>query len=156
MHGLRLTKVGAVPGALVGGFVAVALPETALRLVLVGAVGLAVARELVQRAKHPPKALSWLAWTPSGATIVPVTFGAGVLTATGGAGALLLTPLLLACGFKNERFVVAADLFVGEGQLSEHVPMGRLVRFEARCGAKARHQAGSIVAGVQIDVGAGV
>ncbi|MEZ4248928.1 MAG: sulfite exporter TauE/SafE family protein [Polyangiales bacterium] len=101
--------VGAVPGALVGGFVAVALPETALRLVLVGAVGLAVARELVQRAKHPPKALSWLAWTPSGATIVPVTFGAGVLTATGGAGALLLTPLLLACGFKNERFVVAAS-----------------------------------------------
>jgi uncharacterized membrane protein YfcA len=39
-----------------------------------------------------------------------VTFGAGLLTATGGAGALLLSPLLLACGFRNERFVVGASV----------------------------------------------
>ena len=101
---------GSVPGALLGGFVAVALPESALRVILIAAVMLAVARELVQRRKSPPRALQWLAWTPSGAAIIPVTFGAGVLTATGGAGALLLTPLLLACGFRNERFVVAASM----------------------------------------------
>lgn len=101
---------GSIPGALLGGFVAVALPETALRVVLVAAVSLAVARELVQRFESPPPSLRWLAWTPSGAAIVPVTFGAGLLTATGGAGALLLSPLLLACGFRNERFVVGASV----------------------------------------------
>lgn len=100
---------GAVPGALLGGLVAVALPEAILRVVLVAAVALAVARELVQRAETPPPSLRWLAWTPSGAAIVPVTFGAGLLTATGGAGALLLSPLLLACGFRAERFVVGAS-----------------------------------------------
>jgi hypothetical protein len=76
---------------------------------LVAVVVLAVGRELAQRL-GAPRGFAWITWTPSGAAIVPVTFGAGLLTATGGAGALLLTPLLLACGFKNERFVVGASM----------------------------------------------
>ncbi|MBX3249056.1 MAG: TSUP family transporter [Myxococcales bacterium] len=101
---------GAVPGALVGGFVAVALPELALRLLLVFAVGLAVARELVMRRPELSARLPWLAHTPGPRAIVPATFAAGVLTATGGGGALILSSLLLAAGFKHERFVVGASM----------------------------------------------
>lgn len=102
--------VGAVPGALMGGFVAVALPELALRLLLVFAVALAVVRELVMRRPALAARMPWLALTPGPRTIVPATFAAGVLTATGGGGALILSSLLLAAGFKHERFVVGASM----------------------------------------------
>ncbi|MEM1418355.1 MAG: TSUP family transporter [Myxococcota bacterium] len=98
--------VGAVPGALFGGLLTVSLPEVVLRGLLLFAVGLAVLRELRlfpgakvgQEPKAPP---TWL--------VVGAMFVAGVLTATSGGGGLLLAPLLLMRGLKNERFVVAAS-----------------------------------------------
>ncbi|HJL03641.1 MAG TPA: TSUP family transporter [Polyangiaceae bacterium LLY-WYZ-15_(1-7)] len=90
---------GAFPGALVGGLLAVSLPEMVLRVLLVAAAGLAVAREL-----------ELFRWRPGPRSAVPASFAAGALTATSGGGGLLLGPLLLASGLKLERFVVTASL----------------------------------------------
>ncbi len=98
--------LGGVPGALVGGLLTVSLPETVLRVLLVGAVAMAFARQL----RLVPGARSGIGpRAPSNAMVVLGMFVAGVITATSGGGGLLLAPLLLMRGFTNERFVVAAS-----------------------------------------------
>lgn len=109
--------VGALPGALVGGALAVSLPELVLQVLLVGVAALAVAREVrrrwpSKREKPAPRANELPGWV-----VLPGSFGAGVVTATSGGGGLLLGPLLLMTGHRLERFVAAASTIA----LSMHV-----------------------------------
>ncbi|MEO0322918.1 MAG: TSUP family transporter [Myxococcota bacterium] len=105
-RGIAPFLLGGVPGALLGGVLTVNLPETVLRALLLGAVGLAFAREL----RLLPRGLGGAnPKPPPDALVVGGMFVAGVVTATSGGGGLLLAPLLLMRGFTNERFVVAAS-----------------------------------------------
>ena len=95
--------VGAVPGALVGGFAAVALPEGVLRGIILTTALIAVGHELHGRRRET-------AWPePPPWAIAAASFVAGGVTATSGGGGLLLGPLLLAAGARGERFLVSAS-----------------------------------------------
>ena len=108
-----LFVVGAVPGALIGGALVVALPEVVLRVLLLSAALLALAREL-----------ELFQWRPDARAAVPGAFAAGLVTATSGGGGLLLGPLLLASNIKMERFVVTASLVAGAVHVSRLVAYG--------------------------------
>ena len=90
---LRLV-LGAAPGALIGGLVAVALPETLLR-------GAMVVLALLATAKV---ALGWRFTPPAGA-LVPGGAAIGFVTATSGGGGLISGPLLLASGLSGRPYV---------------------------------------------------
>ena len=90
---LRLV-LGAAPGALIGGLVAVALPETLLR-------GAMVVLALFATAKV---ALGWRFTPPAGA-LVPGGAAIGFVTATSGGGGLISGPLLLASGLSGRPYV---------------------------------------------------
>ena len=86
--------LGAAPGALIGGLVAVALPETLLR-------GAMVVLALFATAKV---ALGWRFTPPAGA-LVPGGAAIGFVTATSGGGGLISGPLLLASGLSGRPYV---------------------------------------------------
>jgi len=98
--------LGGVPGAVVGGLMAVALPETLLRLVILGTALAATIHELRGRRA---KADGERGRRPGPFVIAGVASVAGVVTATSGGGGLLLGPLLLAAGARGERFMVSAS-----------------------------------------------
>lgn len=108
-----LFVVGAIPGALIGGALVVALPEIVLRVLLLSAALLALAREL-----------ELFQWRPDARAAVPGAFAAGLITATSGGGGLLLGPLLLASNIKMERFVVTASLVAGSVHVARLVAYG--------------------------------
>lgn len=108
-----LFVAGAVPGALIGGALVVALPDVVLRVLLLAAALLAFAREL-----------ELFQWRPDARAAVPGAFAAGLVTATSGGGGLLLGPLLLASNIKMERFVVTASLVAGSVHVARLVPYG--------------------------------
>ena len=86
--------LGAAPGALIGGLVAVAVPENVLRSVMVVFALLATAKVVLGwRFVPPPNAL-----VPGGAAI-------GFVTATSGGGGLISGPLLLASGLSGRPYV---------------------------------------------------
>lgn len=87
-------SAGAVPGALAGGALTVALPTAVLSWLLLATAAFAVAREL-----------GWIRWAPPAGALLPVGVATGLLTATTGSGGLLLAPVLLAIGLRGERFV---------------------------------------------------
>jgi uncharacterized membrane protein YfcA len=89
--------LGAFPGALVGSFVAVALPEWALAWVLLAVSLVAAAR-----------GLGWLKWAPGPRALAPAGFGVGALAAAGGAG-ILVSPVLLAAGVRGDAFIGTAS-----------------------------------------------
>lgn len=86
--------LGAVPGALIGGWIAVGLPEVVLRALLVGVALFAGIKVLVG-----------LRWTPPPATLIPGGALAGFVTATSGGGGMVAAPLLLATGLSGRRYV---------------------------------------------------
>lgn len=99
--------LGAVPGAIAGGLMAVALPETLLRFLILGTALAATVHELRGRRRAKQGERTWRRPGPlfiAGAAVV-----AGVVTATSGGGGLLLGPLLLAAGARGERFLVSAS-----------------------------------------------
>ncbi len=108
-----LFVIGAVPGALLGGALVVALPELVLQTLLVCAALLALAREL-----------ELFRWRPGAKAAIPGAFATGLVTATSGGGGLLLGPLLLASNIKMERFVVTASLVAGAVHISRLVAYG--------------------------------
>lgn len=98
---------GALPGSVVGGFAAAALPAFWLKALLVATTAYAVARSLKLVDLSPPKA----ALTPAG-------FGIGAAAATTSGAGLLLSPLLLSSGLTGEAYVatsavIAASMHVG-------------------------------------------
>ena len=127
---------GAIPASLLGGLVAVALPELVLSVLLLGVAAIAAAREL-----------GWIAFQPTPATIVPGGAVAGVLTATTGGGGLLVAPMLLAQGLRGEAFVAtgaAASIAMHVGRIAAY-GMGGLV--DARTLGFSALLAGAILAG---------
>src|SRR5204863_3143251 len=71
----RAFVVGGLPGAFLGGLLAVGLPEGLLRTVGVLAAAFALAREL-----------GWLEVTPGPRVIVPLAAASGALSASSGGG----------------------------------------------------------------------
>jgi uncharacterized membrane protein YfcA len=90
---LRL-MLGAAPGALIGGLVAVALPEAVLRAAMVLLALLATA-----------KVVFGLRFVPPANALVPGGAAIGFVTATSGGGGLISGPLLLASGLSGRPYV---------------------------------------------------
>lgn len=86
--------IGAFPGALAGGFFAGRSPAWLLKIFLVGATALAIA-----------KALGWLKWTLPRQALGLGGFLVGFMTGTSGGAGILLAPLLLAAGLTGLRFI---------------------------------------------------
>ncbi|MFK7998153.1 MAG: TSUP family transporter [Polyangiales bacterium] len=105
--------LGAVPGALVGGFLTLALPELVLHALIVLALGLAAAKEF-----------KLIRFTPKASSVLPISFCVGVLTATSGGGGLLLGPLLLAAGARGGRFIASASLIAASVHLARLLAYG--------------------------------
>ncbi|MAQ13380.1 MAG: hypothetical protein CMN30_01070 [Sandaracinus sp.] len=131
--------IGAVPGALLGGFAAVRLPEGTLRVVILGVALLAVVHELWGRRHRWPAPPTW--------AIGAGSFVGGILAATGGGGGLVLGPLLLAAGARGERFMVTASLTA----ICMHV--ARLVAYGASDVVSSRTLADALVVAAAIVAG---
>lgn len=86
--------LGAAPGAMLGGLVAVAIPENLLRG---GMVLLALAAA--------GKSLTNWSFTPPVGALVPGGAAVGFVTATSGGGGLIAGPLWLASGLSGRRYV---------------------------------------------------
>lgn len=91
--------LGAVPGSLVGGFLAARVPEAVLAWTMVGMTALAFAR-----------ALKWWTWSPKPRWITPIGFGIGILTGTSGGAGVLVAPLLLSAGLTGAPYIATAAL----------------------------------------------
>ncbi|MCO4771614.1 MAG: sulfite exporter TauE/SafE family protein [Deltaproteobacteria bacterium] len=86
--------LGAAPGALLGGLVAVALPDVMLRSAMVVLAVLATA-----------KVVLGVRFTPPANALVPGGAAIGFVTATSGGGGLISGPLLLASGLSGRPYV---------------------------------------------------
>lgn len=91
--------LGALPGSLTGGLLAVAMPEGILRWAMLAMTAAAVTR-----------ALGWWSWTPPAGALVPAGFFIGALAASTGGAGMLAGPLLLACGLRGDRYVATGAL----------------------------------------------
>ncbi|MEZ4320443.1 MAG: TSUP family transporter [Myxococcota bacterium] len=105
---------GALPGSVLGGLIAVQLPETALHAIMVGMAALAGARLLFGwEVSAPPRLLA-----PGGAVV-------GGLAATGGGAGLLAGPMLLSAGLTGPAYIAAGSA----GAIALHV--GRMAAYGA-------------------------
>lgn len=86
--------LGAVPGSLAGGFVAVALPTWALDAILLVTTVAALAR-----------AAGLWDFRPRAAHIAPAGAGIGAIAATSGGAGLLVSPLMMATGLTGEPYI---------------------------------------------------
>lgn len=130
---------GALPGALLGGTLAVQLPEWMLRSFLVVATAMVLAT-----------AFGWIRIQPTQRWVLPIGVTAGAVTALGGGGGLLVPPTLLALGLRGAAFLAtgaaaASGMHVGRlaayglagwmspsrwmlaGLLALAIPLGNLV-----------------------------
>jgi len=106
--------LGALPGALLGGLFAVAIPAAVLHWLMLAMATLAVLR-----------AVGWLRFTVPARSLGLVGFGAGGLCATSGGAGFLVAPALLSAGLKGERFVATA----ATGAVAMH--LGRMIGYGA-------------------------
>ena len=106
--------LGALPGSLLGGLVAVALPALAVQALLVLATALALTR-----------ALGLYDVRPSTAALVPAGFGVGAAAATTGSAGLLIGSLILASGLTGARYIAT----VAAVAVAMH--LGRIVAYGA-------------------------
>lgn len=103
----------ALPGSLLGGLLAVAVPPLWVQLGMATAAGIAVARHVgLLKITVPPVAM------------VPLGLGVGLASTAGGAG-LLAGPILLSAGLSGPAYLATMSL----SSLSMHV--GRLAAFGA-------------------------
>lgn len=86
--------VGALPGSLIGGLLAVAVPPALLQALLVVTTGLALAR-----------ALGWWSFRPRASALVPAGAAIGAAAATTGSAGVLVAPLMHAAGLTGARYV---------------------------------------------------
>jgi uncharacterized protein len=89
----RMT-IGGLPGALLGGLVAGAMPEGIFDIVLVGMTALAIA-----------KAVGWIRFSVPRRALTPAGFGIGAMTGTAGGAGVLLAPVLLSSGLSGAAYV---------------------------------------------------
>ena len=106
--------LGALPGSLLGGALAVQVPRSALELAMVLMASLAAAKVL----------FGWKLTAPPGA-LAPGGLLVGAVAATGGGAGLLGGPLLLSAGLSGRRYIAAG----AAGALSMHI--GRLAAYGA-------------------------
>src|SRR5262245_39059853 len=86
----RRFAAGAVPGAIAGGMLAVALPSWFLQTLLIGSTAFAIAR-----------AVGWINLRPPTAALPVAGAGIGAFCATSSGAGLLLAPLLLSTGLSG-------------------------------------------------------
>jgi uncharacterized membrane protein YfcA len=104
---------GALPGSLVGGLLAVSLPEWFIHGLLATTTGLAIAR-----------ALGWWSWKPHPRTLAPIGFAIGVFCATSSGAGLLVAPVLLSTGLAGNAYVACGSFVAATmhaGRLSGYV-----------------------------------
>lgn len=89
----RMT-LGGLPGALVGGLLAGAMPVRMINAVLVVMTALAIA-----------KALGWIRFAVPRRALAPAGFGIGAMTGTAGGAGVLVAPVLLSTGLTGPAFV---------------------------------------------------
>lgn len=89
----RMT-LGGLPGALLGGLVAGAMPDGVFDVVLVAMTALAIA-----------KALGWIRFSVPRGALAPAGFGIGAMTGTAGGAGVLLAPVLLSSGLSGATYV---------------------------------------------------
>jgi uncharacterized protein len=89
----RMT-LGGLPGAIIGGLLAGAMPEGAFDVVLVGMTALAIA-----------KALGFIRFSVPRGALAPAGFGIGAMTGTAGGAGVLLAPVLLSSGLTGATYV---------------------------------------------------
>jgi len=106
--------LGAFPGAVLGGLLAVAIPIWILQVAMVAVAILALAR-----------VAGLFAWRPGRGALVPAGAGIGIIGATTGGAGVLVGPLLLSSGLKGVPYVATAALF----GVSMHA--GRLLAYGA-------------------------
>lgn len=92
-----LFSAGALPGALVGGLLLGALPESVARFTMLGLMSLAL-----YRAVGKPR------WTPPPQWVLPAGAVVGLLTASGGGAGILAAPVLMGAGLKGNRYLATA------------------------------------------------
>jgi uncharacterized membrane protein YfcA len=95
---VRMT-IGGLPGALAGGLLAGALPESVFGFVLVAVTVLAIA-----------KAVGVLRFSVPRAALAPAGFGIGAMTGTAGGAGVLLAPVLLSSGLTGAAYVGTSSL----------------------------------------------
>ena len=91
-------SLGAVPGSLVGGLLAVAMPVVVLQALLVLTTGLALARALGW----------WVPRPPPGAALVPAGAMLGAAAATTGSAGLAVGAILQSSGLTGAAYVATA------------------------------------------------
>ncbi len=116
---LRLVA-GALPGALVGGFLAGGIPAWSLQVILVGISALAVA-----------KALGWLSFTIHRRALVPAGILLGGTTGTAGGAGVLFAPVLLSAGLTGRVYVgtsAAVAVATHIGRVAGYASLGLFTR----------------------------
>lgn len=91
---VRRLLIGLVPGTLLGALIAGGLPDNVLRIVMVAAAAVALAR-----------VLGGARWTLPRSSLTPVAAVVGLFAATAGGAAALLGPLLLSSGVSGRRYL---------------------------------------------------
>jgi uncharacterized membrane protein YfcA len=110
----RAFIAGALPGALAGGFFAVAVPDLVLNGLMLVMALLAVSRSY-----------GAFSWQPSAAQIVPAAGGIGFLNGTAGGAGVLVSPLLMATGLTGRAYIATGAV----GAAAMHV--GRVIAYGA-------------------------
>jgi uncharacterized membrane protein YfcA len=88
--------LGAVPGSIAGGWLAVSLPAWVVQAFMVGSTALSIIH-----------ALSKSTWRPGPKMIAPAGVVIGGLTGASGGAAVLTSPLFLAAGLSGEAYVAS-------------------------------------------------
>jgi uncharacterized protein len=106
--------LGALPGAVIGGYFASGMPASVLRVVLVASTVLAIA-----------KALGWIRFAIPEPLYALFGLGVGLLTGTSGGAGVLLAPVLLATGLTGNRYiatqsVIAVAMHIGRTAAYSH------------------------------------
>ncbi len=106
--------LGALPGSLIGGLLAVAVPPALLQALLVLTTALALAR-----------ALGWWSFRPRASALVPAGAAIGAAAATTGSAGVLVAPLMHASGLTGARYVATT----AAAAVSMHI--GRILGYGA-------------------------
>lgn len=105
--------LGALPGSLLGGLVAVAVPPALLQALLLLTTAMALAR-----------ALGWWSFRPRAAALVPAGAAIGAAAATTGSAGLLVAPLIHAAGLTGARYVATTSAAAVSMHLSRILAYG--------------------------------
>lgn len=128
--------LGALPGAFIGGLVAVGLPPDVLKALMSAMVGLLLLRRLLPRGG-----------TLARAVLTPAGFVIGGLTASSGGAGILTAPLILASGVAGDTFIATA----ASAAVAMHV--GRLAAYGTGGLVSGQSLVWAALLGVTIPVG---